>query len=76
MEDQTDQDEFLRTLGIVKWKGEKPAWLSVTSIDRKHKNLQELSDTGDLHKEIQDLILEKGELAAHLEKAQQLLETK
>jgi hypothetical protein len=48
----------------------------VTSIDRKHKNLQELSDTGDLHKEIQDLILEKGELAAHLEKAQQLLETK
>ena len=61
-----DNDEFLKLLGNLKWSGEDPAWRKIEFIDRTYIDSE---DPLVLRKEIQHLKLEKGELAAHLEKA-------
>lgn len=35
--DNLNSDNFMKTLGIVKWKGEDPAWMKLQTIDRKNK---------------------------------------
>lgn len=68
---ELDNDNYMKALGVVKWKGEEPVWRNLTSIDRK-KRAAGLGKATDrlayLETEIEHLILEKGELAAHLEK--------
>lgn len=66
----------MKALGIVKWKGEDPAWMKLQSIDRKNKQENKHDDVKALNEEINHLILEKGELAQHLEKTQSLLKTR
>ena len=60
-----DNDQFLKVLGNLKWTGEDPAWRKIEFIDRTYL---ESDDPNVLRKEIEHLKLEKGELAAHLEK--------
>ena len=67
-----DNDTFIKALGVMKWKGEDPAWMKVDFIDRADFDK---NDPMALRKEIEHLRLEKGELAAHLEKTQTLLKT-
>ncbi len=54
----------------MKWTGEDPAWRKIDFIDRTYLDSD---DPAILRKEIEHLKLEKGELAAHLEKTQTLL---
>jgi protein fantom len=63
----------LKVLGNLKWTGEDPAWRKIEFIDRTYL---ESDDPHVLKKEIEHLKLEKGELAAHLEKTQTLLKTR
>ncbi|CAD8068862.1 unnamed protein product [Paramecium primaurelia] len=65
-----DNDQFLKVLGNLKWTGEDPAWRKIEFIDRTY---MDSDDPVYLRKEIEHLKLEKGELAAHLEKTQTLL---
>ena len=60
----------MKQLGIDKWKGEEPVWRHLEVIDRQHRDINEVMDPEKLKKEINNLIMEKGELAAHLQKAQ------
>ena len=60
-----DNDQFLKVLGNLKWTGEDPAWRKIEFIDRTYLDSD---DPNVLRKEIEHLKLEKGELAAHLEK--------
>lgn len=66
-----DNDNYMKALGVVKWKGEDPVWRNLTSIDRKKRKEGQQKSNAPLQyleTEIEHLILEKGELAAHLEK--------
>ena len=60
-----DNDQFLKVLGNLKWTGEDPAWRKIEFIDRTFIDSE---DPHLLRKEIEHLKLEKGELAAHLER--------
>jgi len=66
-----EDDAFLKALGMVKWQGEEPAWSKLDFLERPQK--LDLKDPESLLKEIERLRLEKGELAAQLEKSQTLL---
>ncbi|CAG9333007.1 unnamed protein product [Blepharisma stoltei] len=66
----TDVDAFMRALGLMKLKGEEPAWSRLDFIERT-SNVPE--DIPNLKREIERLKLEKGQLAAELEKIQNLL---
>lgn len=58
----------MKALNIVKWKGEDPTWTHLKAIDRKKEKEDKKDDVTYLRNEIGHLILEKGELASHLEK--------
>ena len=68
-------DAFLKALGMVKWQGEEPAWAKLDFLERpqQFQNLDMNMKPEMLLKEIERLRLEKGELAAQLEKSQTLL---
>jgi hypothetical protein len=55
----------LKALGALKWTGEEPSWRKIDFIDRTY---MDSDDPTVLRKEIERLKLEKGGLAAHLEK--------
>lgn len=63
----------MKALGLVKLKGQEPAWLKLDFIERAHE--LNMNDIPTLLKEIDRLRMEKSELAAQLEKAQTLLKT-
>ena len=71
-----DQNTYLRALGVVKWKGESPIWQHLQVIDRKHHDYKNIDNMEALKKEIENLILEKGDLALHLQRTQHLLQQK
>lgn len=66
-----EDDAFLKALGMVKWQGEEPSWYKLDFLERPQK--LDIKDPESLLKEIERLRLEKGELAAQLEKSQTLL---
>lgn len=66
-----EDDVFLKTLGMVKWQGEAPSWSKLEFLERPQA--MDVRDPESLLKEIERLRLEKGELAAQLEKSQTLL---
>lgn len=66
-----EDDAFLKALGMVKWQGEEPSWYKLDFLERPQK--LDVRDPESLLKEIERLRLEKGELAAQLEKSQTLL---
>ena len=63
----------MRALGVVRLKGEEPAWLKLDFIERTHD--VNTNDPLELRREIERLRLEKSDLAAQLEKSQTLLRT-
>lgn len=65
-----DTDAFMKALGLMKLKGEEPAWSRLDFIERS-SNVPD--DLVSLKREIERLKLEKGQLAAELEKIQSLL---
>lgn len=73
MNTDEEKDNFLKALGLVKLKGEEPAWMKLDFIERSHE--VNTSDIPSLLKEIDRLRMEKSELAAQLEKSQTLLKT-
>lgn len=73
MDGEEDKDNFLKALGLVKLKGQEPAWMKLDFIERAHE--LNTSDLPSLLKEIDRLRMEKSELAAQLEKSQTLLMT-
>ena len=66
----------MKQLGIDKWKGEEPLWRHLEVIDRQHYDINDVIDPDKLKKEINNLIMEKGELANHLQKAQTQMQDK
>ena len=68
---ERENDNFLKALGLVKWKGEDPAWYKLDFIEKGAK--LDMKDPESLWREIERLRMEKGELAAQLEKVQTLL---
>jgi protein fantom len=66
-----EDDAFLKALGMVKWQGEEPSWYKLDFLERPQK--LDIKDPESLLKEIERLRLEKGELAAQLERSQTLL---
>ena len=66
-----EDDAFLKALGMVKWQGEEPSWYKLDFLERPQK--LDIKDADSLLKEIERLRLEKGELAAQLERSQTLL---
>mmetsp|Transcript_673 Transcript_673/g.619 ORF Transcript_673/g.619 Transcript_673/m.619 type:complete len:417 (+) Transcript_673:675-1925(+) len=70
---QRDRDNFLKALGVVRLKGEEPAWKRIEFIDR-HESFDP-SDINSVLKEVDRLRIEKSEIAAQLEKTQTLLQT-
>jgi len=73
MGNDREKDNFIKALGMVRLKGEEPAWKRLEFIER-HEEL-DIKDPVSLLKEIDRLRLEKSEIAAQLEKAQTLLHT-
>ena len=70
---EEDPDGFYKTLGMLKWKGTEPGWAKLNFLERG--NMFDDSNPKVMQKEIEKLKMEKGELAAQLEKAQTLLKT-
>ncbi len=68
---ERENDNFLKALGLVKWKGEDPAWYKLDFLEKGGKI--DMKDPESLWREIERLRMEKGELAAQLEKVQTLL---
>ena len=64
-----DADSFLKALGMMKLRGETPAWCKMDFLER-------YEDSSDPNKEVERLKIEKGELAAELEKVQNLMTLK
>lgn len=63
----------MKALGVLKLRGEEPAWKKLEFIDRTQD--LDMNDVPSLVKEINRLRLEKSEIAAQLEKTQTLLQT-
>lgn len=68
-----DFNEFMRTLGLMKLRGEEPAW---SKLDFLERGGVQLDDIPSLKRQIERLQLEKAQLAAELEKLQSLLTLK
>jgi len=73
MGNDREKDNFIKALGMVRLKGEEPAWKRLEFIER-HEEL-DITNPTSLLREIDRLRLEKSEIAAQLEKAQTLLQT-
>lgn len=70
---EKDSEAFMKALGMMKLEGEQPVWSQVDMIERA----QEVpDDIPGLQREIERLKIEKGDLAAELEKYQSLITLK
>ena len=61
-EDPMKDDDFMRKLGALKWKGETPAWLNIDLMNRGAQE-SEGQNIQNLQKEIETLKIEKADLA-------------
>lgn len=68
-----DINAFMKALGLMKLRGEEPAW---SQLDFLEQGTVVPNDLKGLHREVERLKLEKGQLAAEVEKAQSLLTLK
>jgi Ca2+-binding EF-hand superfamily protein len=68
-----DLNAFMKALGLMKLRGEEPAW---SQLDFLEKGTMIPNDLKSLQREIERLKLEKGQLAAEVEKSQSLLTLK
>jgi len=68
---ESDQNAFRRALGMLKLQGDEPAWSRLQFLDDASK--YDPADLKSCNSEINRLKIEKGKLAAELEKAQTLL---
>lgn len=59
---QRDRDYFLKALGVVKLKGDEPAWKRIEFIDRNQDF--DANDLPSVLKELDRLRIEKSEIAA------------
>ena len=66
-------DQFYKALGLIRWNGEKPAWMELDIIERDR--VIDQNDKNELIREIERLRTEKAELASFLEKLQTMLST-
>ncbi len=71
--DRDGNDQFYKALGLIKWNGEKPAWMALDFIERER--VIDPNDKNELIREIERLRIEKAELASQLEKLQTILST-
>lgn len=65
-----DLNAFMKALGLMKLRGDEPAW---SQLDFLEKGTAIPNDLNSLRREVERLKLEKGQLAAEVEKAQSLL---
>jgi protein fantom len=65
-----DLNAFMKALGLMKLRGDEPAWSQLNFLE---EGTAIPSDLQGLRREIERLKLEKGQLAAEVEKAQSLL---
>ena len=68
-----DINAFMKALGLMKLRGEEPAW---SQLDFLEQGTRIPNDLKGLQREVERLKLEKGQLAAEVEKAQSLLTLK
>jgi hypothetical protein len=69
--DEEFNEKFIRTLGLVKWKGEEPAWFKLDFLERMKR--LDPKDTEGIQTEYARLSEYKGELASKLDRVQGLL---
>ncbi|OMJ69796.1 hypothetical protein SteCoe_32381 [Stentor coeruleus] len=65
-----DLNAFMKALGLMKLRGDEPAW---SQLDFLEQGTAIPNDLNSLRREVERLKLEKGQLAAEVEKAQSLL---
>lgn len=68
-----DLNTFMKALGLLKLRGEEPAW---SQLDFLERNTMIPNDVAGLTREVERLKLEKGQIAAELEKISSLLRVK
>lgn len=68
-----EDDEFLRTLGMVKWSGEDPAWLKLDFLEKIKR--VDPNDPNDIRKEFVRLTEKKIDLSRKLDQTQAILKT-
>jgi Ca2+-binding EF-hand superfamily protein len=68
-----DLNTFMKALGLMKLRGEEPAW---SQLDFLERNTMIPNDVAGLTREVERLKLEKGQIAAELEKVSSLLKVK